>query len=259
MNKLSLCTNHIEKPFYIKEINKNIYSVEELGYYLYNYLYLIDDEFFGESLINYIENELEQKTIASGLYQIIENRGSLGEKISVVIKNCGYYTEKESERLENHLVMLSSKTATERVKAKADILMENEKFNMAINYYNSILNKAVNTDLEDEFYGNVYNNLGVALARLFEYERAAVAFRMAYRLNNSVYTLEAIINCDLILDDLERLERDVKKYDVSDAVVTRLRNELDAKKKRIKKNWSKAKESKYIQKCKKEYIVEVNS
>ena len=159
MNKLSLCTNHIEKPFYIKEINKSIFSIEELGYYLYNYLYLIDDEFFGESLINYIENELEQRTIASGLHQIIENRGSLGEKISFVIKNCGYYTEKESEKLENHLVMLSSKTATERVKAKADILMENEKFNMAINYYNSILNKAVNTDLEDEFYGNVYNNL----------------------------------------------------------------------------------------------------
>ena len=155
--------------------------------------------------------------------------------------------------------MLSSKTATERVKAKADILMENEKFNMAINYYNSILNKAVNTDLDDEFYGNVYNNLGVALARLFEYERAAVAFRMAYRLNNSVYTLEAIINCDLILDDLERLERDVKKYDVSDAVVKRLREGLESKKKRIKKNWSKAKENKYIQKCKKEYIVEVNS
>ena len=70
---------------------------------------------------------------------------------------------------------------------------------------------------------------------------------------------KAIINCDLILDDLERLERDVKKYDVSDAVVKRLREGLESKKKRIKKNWSKAKENKYIQKCKKEYIVEVNS
>lgn len=259
MNKISLCTIHTEKPFYIKEINKNIYSIEELGYYLYNYLYLIDDQFFGESLINYIENELNQKTIASGLCQIIENKGSLGEKISFVIKNCGYYSEKESEKLENHLVMLSSKTTTERVKAKADILMENEKFNMAINYYNSILNKAVNNDLEDEFYGNVYNNMGVALARLFEYEQAAVAFRMAYRLNKSVWSLESIINCDLILDDLERLERDVKKYDVSDAVVKRLKSELDEKKKRIKKNWSSSKEKHYIKNCKKEYIIEVNS
>ena len=37
MNKLSLCTNHIEKPFYIKEINKNIFSIEELDAILAEY------------------------------------------------------------------------------------------------------------------------------------------------------------------------------------------------------------------------------
>ena len=259
MNTIALCTLHTEKPFYIKEINKNIYSIEELGYYLYNYLYLIDDQFFGEVLINYIENELNNKTIASGLRQIIENNGALGEKISFVIKNCGYYTEKEAEKLENHLVMLSSKTATERVKAKADILMENEKFNMAINYYNSILGKAVNNELDDDFYGDVYNNLGVAYARLFEYNQAVIAFRMAYRLNKNVNSLEAIINCDLITDNLESLKRDKDKYNVSDAVVDRLKKKIETREERIKNNWSKEKEDKYIRKCKKEYIIEVNS
>ncbi len=259
MNTIALCTLHTEKPFYIKEINKNIYSIEELGYYLYNYLYLIDDEFFGEVLINYIEHELNNKTISSGLRQIIENHGALGEKISFVIKNCGYYTEKEAEKLENHLVMLSSKTATERVKAKADILMENEKFNMAINYYNSILGKAVNNELDDDFYGDVYNNLGVAYARLFEYNQAVIAFRMAYRLNKNINTLEAIINCDLITDNLENLKRDTDKYNVSEAVVDRLKKRIEERERRIKNNWSKEKEDKYIRKCKKEYIIEVNS
>ena len=56
MNNIILCTTHTQKPFYIKEINKNIYSIEELSYYLFNYLYLIDENFFGEKLINYIEN-----------------------------------------------------------------------------------------------------------------------------------------------------------------------------------------------------------
>ena len=44
----------------VTEINKNIYSIEELNYYLYNYLYLVDEEFFSESLIDYIENELDE-------------------------------------------------------------------------------------------------------------------------------------------------------------------------------------------------------
>lgn len=259
MNDMTLCTMHTEKPFYIKEINKNIYSIEELCYYLYNYLYLIDEQFFSSSLIDYIENELQDSNIASGLKRINANNGLIGEKISFVIKNAGYYSEKEAEKLDNHLIMLSSKTATERIKAKADILMDTEKYNMAINYYNSILNKAINNELPERFYGDVYNNLGVAYARLFEYEQAATAFRCAYRLNSSQESLESIIMCDLITEDKNRLRMDQEKYGVSDTVVNRLRTEIITEKVHIQAEWDEDKENEYISKCKKEYIVEINS
>ncbi len=259
MNDITLCTIHTEKPYYIKEINKNIYSIEELSYYLFNYLYLIDDQFFCDSLIDYIEHELKQTTISSGIRQIIANRGTLGEKISFLIKNAGYYSEKEAEKLENHLVMLSSKTATERVKAKADILMDTEKYNMAINYYNSILNKAINNELPERFYGDVYNNLGVAYARLFEYEQAAAAFRCAYRLNKSAESLESVLLCDLITDNEKRLKIDQEKYGVTDTVINRLRTEIIKLKVNIQSDWDETKENEYIRQCKKEYIVEINS
>ena len=93
MSDITMCTLHSEKPYYITEINKNIYSIEELNYYLYNYLYLVDEEFFSESLIDYIENELKQTTIATGLRQALNKNGNLGEMIAVVIKNSGYYTQ----------------------------------------------------------------------------------------------------------------------------------------------------------------------
>lgn len=259
MNDIILCTKHTEKPYYIKEVNKNIYSIEELSYYLFNYLYLIDDQFFRDNLIDYIENELKQPNIASGIRQIIANKGSLGEKISFVIKNSGYYTEREAEKLENHLVMLSSKTAAERIKAKADILMDTEKYNMAINYYNSILSKAINTELPERFYGDVYNNLGVAYTRLFEYDQAVAAFRCAYRLNNTAESLESIIMCDLITDNEKRLKMDQDKYGVSDTVINRIRTELIRLKVEIKSNWNENIEDRYMQQCKKEYIVEINS
>ena len=87
MSDITMCTLHSEKPYYITEINKNIYSIEELNYYLYNYLYLVDEEFFSESLIDYIENELKQTTIATGLRQALNKNGNLGEMIAFVIKN----------------------------------------------------------------------------------------------------------------------------------------------------------------------------
>ena len=87
MNYIRLCTKHSDKPYYIKEVNKNIYSIEEISYYLYNYLYLIDDKFFSEELIEYIDKELDQTHIAAGIRQIIANGGELGEKIAFVIKD----------------------------------------------------------------------------------------------------------------------------------------------------------------------------
>lgn len=256
---ITMCTTHTEKPYYIKEINKNIYSIEELNYYFYNYLYLIDDSFFCETLIDYIENELKLPNIAAGIRQIIANKGTLGEKISYLIKNSGYYSEKEAEKLENHLVMLSSKTAAERIKAKADILMDTEKYNMAISYYNSILSKAINKELPERFYGDVYNNLGVSYARLFEYEQAAAAFRCAYRLNNATESLESILLCDLLSNNEKRLKIDKEKYGVTDTVINRLRTEIIKLKVHIQSEWDESKESEYIKQCKKEYIVEINS
>lgn len=259
MNYITLCTIHTEKPYYIKEVNKNIYSIEELSYYLYNYLYLIDDTFFSDALIDYIENELKQTTIASGLKQIIAKKGELGEKIAFVIKNSGYYSEREAEKLENHLVALCSKTTAERIKAKADILMDTDKYNMAINYYNSILNKAINTELPERFYGDVYNNLGVAYARLFEYEHGAAAFRCAYRLNKSNESLESVLLCDLLSDNEKRLNIDKEKYKVSDTVINRLRAELIKRKVHIQSEWKKENEDMFVTQCRKEYIVEINS
>ena len=86
---------------------------------------------------------------------------------------------------------------------------------------------------------DVYNNLGVAYARLFEYEQAAAAFRSAYRLNKTNESLESIIMCDLITDNDKRLKIDQNKYSVTDTVVNRLRSELIKMKVEIQSDWDK--------------------
>ena len=40
-----------EKPFYIENISTNIYSIEELCYYLYNNLYLVDSSLISSSSV----------------------------------------------------------------------------------------------------------------------------------------------------------------------------------------------------------------
>ena len=207
----------------------------------------------------WLENELKQTTIATGLRQALNKNGNLGEMIAFVIKNSGYYTQKEADDLERHLVMLNSKTSAERIKAKADILLDNHKYNMAISFYQSIINKGTNSELSETFYGSVYNNLGVAYTRLFEYDEALVAFRNAYRLNSAAESLESIILCDLMSGNATNLKNDVEKYKVSDQVVNRLRTEIIQLKAHIHVNWNDTIEKDYISRRKREYIVEINS
>jgi tetratricopeptide (TPR) repeat protein len=155
--------------------------------------------------------------------------------------------------------MLSSKTVAERMKAKADILMDTAKYNMAISYYNSILSKSINKELPERFYGDVYNNLGVAYARLFEYEQAATAFRCAYRLNNSAESIESVLLCDLLSSNEKRLKMDQEKYGVSDVVINRLKTEIIKLRVHIQQEWNEENESAYVKQCKKDYVVEINS
>ncbi|MEI3246665.1 MAG: hypothetical protein V8S26_11405 [Lachnospiraceae bacterium] len=55
-----LCkTKTAKKPFFIENISTNIYSMEELCYYLYNNLYLIDDTLLNEKLCVWLKDELE--------------------------------------------------------------------------------------------------------------------------------------------------------------------------------------------------------
>lgn len=259
MSGLMLCTMQAQKPYFVKEINKNIYSIEELGYYLYNYLYLVEDKFFGEALIDYLENTLEQKSIADGLRQLEKRGGNLGEKISFVVKNSGYYSQKEVDELERHLVMLNSKTSSERIKAKADILMGNHKYNLAIVFYRNIINKGRSSELSEEFYGNVYNNLGVAYARMFEYATAAACFKSAYKLNGNLSTLDNVIKADLMDGNDSRLRLDQSQYKLSDMAINKMRLEISKVKLQVENTWEAADKTDFVKKCKKEYFVEINA
>lgn len=53
-------SKYAEKPYYITNMSINIYSLEELCYYIYNNIYLIGTDLVDDGLISYIDNELEE-------------------------------------------------------------------------------------------------------------------------------------------------------------------------------------------------------
>ena len=55
-----LCrSKYAEKPYYINNMAINIYSMEELCYYIYNNIYLIGTDLIDEGLVNWIDYDGE--------------------------------------------------------------------------------------------------------------------------------------------------------------------------------------------------------
>ena len=79
MSGYILCqTKKAEVPYFIENISTNIYSLEELCYYLYHNLYLVDKTIINEGLCAWIQEELELPEAcgkAAALYGEIFRRG----------------------------------------------------------------------------------------------------------------------------------------------------------------------------------------
>jgi tetratricopeptide (TPR) repeat protein len=230
MSGFLLCTNHSDVPYYLNDIDKNIYSLEEIGYYLYNHVYLVDESFFSEELISYIEEELNLKLVADGIRQAKEQRAGLSALISYVVNATSYFSAEELVQLQKELELLGQKTGVERLKAKGDILLSNGKYRRAFTCYETILKKRWDSTLGNGFYGNVYNNLGIVCANMFKYKDAGECFRQAYKLTGNLGILKHIILNDYLVGNMAELEQDIRKYKVSDRMIAECEKKLaDAK------------------------------
>ena len=63
MSGYILCqVKRAKNPYYISNISTNIYSIEELCYYLYHNIYLLDETIINEQLLVWMKEELHLRT-----------------------------------------------------------------------------------------------------------------------------------------------------------------------------------------------------
>ena len=182
MGTVKICAHEMAKtPYFVEAAGIHLYSIEELAYYLYENIYLVDDMMMEEKLYSWIEMELGMRTLAEKL------RGGSGivhhvyNQVMVIVKHSGYYSEKEFNELSEKIKEISLLQAQERMKYKADELAQNENYWAAILEYERLLSIRQNSRLTVEFYAKVWNNLGGCYARLFLFEKAAACYESAYQ------------------------------------------------------------------------------
>lgn len=117
----------------------NIYSLEELCYYIYNNIYLIGTDLVDDGLISYIDNELEESELAKQLQFLVSEEAGLSEIVMTILHYVDYYDNDEIEELKEIIDGLDKQNATERLKLRADNFLNSRRYDSAIRNYELIV------------------------------------------------------------------------------------------------------------------------
>lgn len=86
MGSIILCHKKKARNAYeISRIQRRIYTMEELCYYMCNHLYLIDYTIMNQKLCDWLEEELELKELADNLRQTIAQNGSAEQFVVTIL------------------------------------------------------------------------------------------------------------------------------------------------------------------------------
>ena len=225
-----------EKPYYIDAIGAQVHSLEEINYFVYNYMDLVYADFFSEELIGYIDNELEEKELAGHLREIEAGGSSVQEYISCLLKESGYYGAQELSKVASFVMGMDTITRAERLKVGADKLFFEEKYSRSREAYTEILSERDPDPSKDSFYAGVAFSAGLCCARLFLCRSANAYFDLAYEIFPKADYAKAVVYMSIAAEDDEELLRSIIKYKVSDEALEKIRKNIQALKKEIRQS-----------------------
>lgn len=183
MSRVILCETKEAKTSYIFPNTKiEVFSYEELCFYIYNNISLIVEEYVAIPMFNWIENELGLSDLAKQLREIKEKETTdLTDLLAAILTYKEYYTIDEVKEFIFQIEHMKGLTKSQFRKLQADGFLRYHKYLKALAIYDEILEKDSESN-SDAFLADIYHNRAVALAYNFELEEASKCYLKAYEL-----------------------------------------------------------------------------
>jgi len=227
MGELLYCNEPIAAmPYYIEGLSWNIYSLEELCYYIENNTYLVERDFMNEELCTWVGKEVKNLKLAERLRDIMHMEGKLSEFVLAILVACGYTSKEKINSIIQLLQEMEDKSDFECNKLRADRLMEKEKYLSSIYEYKRLLDSPDAHEQEKGLLGNIWHNLGTAYARMFLFKEAIHCYDTAYHLNNNQESLKECLFAYRCLHDEMGFLRMAQEAGLSEEKVADIKSEL---------------------------------
>lgn len=227
MGELLFCSEPIASmPYFIEGIALNVYSLEELSFYILQNTYLIEPEFMSEELCSWLEEDLKAEALGGELRELINQNGSLSDFVNRILTASGYCSPNEISKVCQVVSEMQNKSEFECRKLRADRLMEKEKYLSSIYGYKQLLESEDAKEVNSFVLGNIWHNLGCAYARLFLFQEAESCFYKAYDLNKNQESLRQRLFCFCCMRDEEGFMQAAVSYHLDEVQIREIQNEM---------------------------------
>ena len=204
-------------PYFLSGLGVNIYSMDELCYYLCVNAYILDNDLIDVRLCDYMRDNLKMPELAAKLRMMIKANKTLGEMVTTILIDTDYCNEEEIARIKQILVDNASLSFAAKRKVRGDNLLCANKYPRAIEEYQYVLS-VLKKEEEPELYSSILHNVGCAYSMMFLLDKAGTYFKQAYELDGTRESLVDYLICLRLTASKEEYDRIVVKNGYDDRV-----------------------------------------
>lgn len=224
-----LCTGKLaQEPYQVPYDRVELYSLEELCYYIHDNIYYITEEFFSKELIQWLQEAIGADVLARKCSDILQEEViSLKDLVITVLCSSDYYKKEEVlETVEvlNHMEKLPFYM---KKKIKADQYLKCGRYAKAAVEYRKLLQGSLAVNFTTVEYGNILHNMGIAHFYSASFHESARDFKEAYAANRDSKSLEHYLFVLLIQEKKEDFESEALALGVSVEEVKQLENKFE--------------------------------
>ena len=216
MGKLIQCSSPLAlTPYHFRLTDTNVYSMEEVCYYIWHNIYMIQEEEFDREFVMWIEKELHMEETSHKLACLIQDHKNLKDIVVTICCSCDYYDEEEINALIRLMDEIEQMPAYARKKHKGDTYLACHSYEKALEEYEKVFESDEILHAEKEAYGSIFHNMGVAYSNLAEFRKAAEYFLKAYEQNKKDASLAQGLFALRLSKDVEGYKKALVDFDVS--------------------------------------------
>ncbi len=226
MSKIILCTSKQAKtPFVFLNTKVEIYTYEELCFYIFNNTVLISKTTLSDKLVSWIREELGMDALADRLAGLL-NKSVSAQDILIEILTAGdYYSADEIHDYSAAWQKYRKFSPDHRLKLKADAYLGYRRYIKAATLYDTILDREEEID-DKVFIGNVLHNRAVAAANNLETDDAKAFFLRAYSMNGNEESLREYFYMIAVTSDTATLRSEIRQHGLDDEFFETIMSEI---------------------------------